>query len=220
MEYELETARSYLEQAESELRGIIISAVNGGSYDVVTRLTDLSAKVRQLIETLPSPVAAPLLATGDRDEQEPLSHAEHRSGPRSSNEDDGKAKRASKGTEDGYPRFLIRDDQLVKLGWSSSSDKEYEHRVPRSGLDAFIEYVGSLRRSRFPVTAEAIAKGIQKSDSQRILGYQVYVVAAWLKSLDLLRSEGRQGYFIPDGMNWPEAVGAAWDTLVQKSGHP
>lgn len=226
MKQELEVARSYLEGAENNLRGLIISAVTGGSYEVVARLTDLSVRLRQLIESLPehsgNPSArSPLIEISDQDQQsERLDLVRNRSASRLGVEVQIQPKRLPRGVDDAYPRFLIREDQLVKLGWSSSSKKEYEHRVPRSGLDAFTDYVGALRRSRFPVTAEAIAKGIQKSDPQRILGYQVYVVAAWLKTLDLLRSEGRQGYYLPDGIDWPEAVNSAWKTLVQKSEHP
>lgn len=215
----LQNAREHLLSAENSLKSSVIAALNTGRYDEVPRLTEVLTNLRSLVESLPpaSPQDEDVIKSDEAlvdagsavlqpTEEEP--REVERKPPRTE---------ASRRAREKYPQFFVRDDQLVKLGWSPNNAKEYEHRVPKAGVDAFAEYLASLRRSRFPITAETIAKALQKEESQRILGYQVYVVAGWLKSLKLLVPEGRQGYFLKKDVDLVAEVSKAWAKLDSSS---
>lgn len=215
----LQNAREHLLSAENSLKSSVIAALNTGRYDEVPRLTEVLTSLRALVESLPAS-SSPEEVVAESDEA--LADSESTVSPQDEEEPREVAKRpqrtdANRRAREKYPQFFIRDDQLVKLGWSPNSAKEYEHRVPKAGVDAFAEYLGSLRRSRFPITAETIAKALQKEESQRILGYQVYVVAGWLKSLKLLVPEGRQGYFLKKDVDLTAEVSKAWAKLESSS---
>lgn len=215
----LQNAREHLLSAENNLKSSVIAALNTGRYDEVPRLTEVLTNLRALVESLPSASSpdeeVPESAGASADSEAvvpPPTEEEPREVEKKPQRTDVSGRAREK-----YPQFLIRDDQLVKLGWSPNSAKEYEHRVPKVGVDAFAEYLASLRRSRFPITAETIAKALQKEESQRILGYQVYVVAGWLKSLKLLIPEGRQGYFLKKDVDLTLEVSKAWASLERSS---
>lgn len=212
MDFQLSSAVSYLEQAENELQRATIVAVQARDYRTSTRLSELSQRISE-IRSAVGVGDGKVNGSDTNDESDEFSRTQEEASAESASKrknDKGKSNSA-------YPRFLIREDQLVKLGWSSSNRREYEHRVPRESVEAFVEHVASLRKNRFPVTAESIVKALQKDDPPRILGYQVYVVAAWLKTLNFLLPEGRQGYFIADGVDLSSGVAAAWQDLRDES---
>lgn len=199
-----------LQEAEEKLRSLIVEAARGGRYDEVSAVTTISAKLHSLIQDArPGSLIEPVRAS---EPSFPLEESEKRSEP-SVPRSSPRENRAQK--TNGYPQFRIRDAQLVKLGWSAGNNQEYEHRVPREGVDAVVRYLSSLKKNRFPVTGEAIARALQKEDESQVLGYQVYVVTAWLRSLGLLRPNGRQGYHLADEKDLPEAVASVWEKLVR-----
>lgn len=197
-----------LRDAEAQLKALIIDATTHDRYDDVVAITSVSAKLRAL--------ASSVCVTGNSNtvDDRPLPSARSQNAPGAN----GRAGRpdgaVSRPPSLEYPRFRVDGDQLVKVGWSQANKQEYEHRVPREGVDAFVNYVASLRRNRFPVTSEGIAKALQKDVDSPIMGYQVYVVAAWLRSEQLLKPQGRQGYSLAEGVELRDAVSSAWEGLA------
>jgi hypothetical protein len=52
--------------------------------------------------------------------------------------------------------------------------------------------------------------------SQKLLGYQLYLCLAWLKSEGLIKQHGRRGYSINDLDTFGDRVQRAWDELETK----
>jgi hypothetical protein len=197
-----------LRDAEARLKALIIEATTHDRYDEVLAITSISAKLRAL--TSLAGASSDGTVADDKDPRSARAQAAAGTNGRA----ERRGELASEPSRIKYPRFRIDDEQLVKVGWSQANKQEYEHRVSREGVEAFVNYITSLRRNRFPVTSEGVAKALQKDADSPIMGYQVYVVAAWLRSEELLKPQGRQGYSLADGIELREAVKAAWDSLA------
>jgi len=197
-----------LHDAEARLKALIIDATTHDRYDEVLAITSVSAKLRALANSVA------LTSKGTVDDDKPSRSVRSEDAVETIAGAERGGVLASRPPRLEYPRFRIDDDQLVKVGWSQANKQEYEHRVPREGVEAFVNYIASLRRNRFPVTSEEVAKALQKDTDSPIMGYQVYVVAAWLRSEELLKPQGRQGYSLADGIDLRESVKVAWDSLT------
>jgi hypothetical protein len=98
-----------------------------------------------------------------------------------------------------YPRFLVQDDCLVKVAWSSAKSASYEHRAPIAVLRAIAKRAVMLnQRSPKPFTAEALSDISRQHDDQEVRGYQLYLCLGWLRREHLIRQHGRRGYRITD----------------------
>lgn len=96
-----------------------------------------------------------------------------------------------------YPRFLVQDDCLVKIAWSSSKSAPYEHRAPLAVLRTIVERAIALNgRNQNPFTAEALSDVGLQDDGQEVRGYQLYLCLGWLRREKLIRQYGRRGYRI------------------------
>ncbi len=113
-----------------------------------------------------------------------------------------------------YPVFQVDDDgqTLVKVGYSKSDRREYEHRSPREVLDRLTTLVTKLGAGGRRFTTEQILPPGEDQLAD-LPSYQVYLCLALLVRTGLLVRHGRQGYTVPEGADLKQAVDQAWSNL-------
>lgn len=101
------------------------------------------------------------------------------------------AERASDKSEkgDSYPRFLVSDGDLIKVGWSPKSQDEYRHRVDAGSVKRVIAMIqDAARKNRMFKVTDVSAK------ADEIPSYQIHTILAWLRNCGLVAHHGRRGY--------------------------
>ena len=117
-----------------------------------------------------------------------------------------------------FPRFHREGDHLVKVGYSKSDRRTYEHRCPRDTLGRVAAVVGDLGRGGRRFTTEQMFPSDAASDPAPLAGvpsYQVYLCLAFLIRRGLVRRHGRAGYTVEGGgaADLRAGVEAAWASL-------
>ena len=173
-------------------------AARSGDYDLLGRLTRWARTVGELVREA---------ANAEPSNPDPgVSRLEPASRP---------TRRKPRGTNSAYPKFVRRKDQLIKIGWSKKSKREYQHKSPQSVTacvcDALIRIAAASKlfstEELFPVFAP---------DDTEIPSYQAYLCLAWLRHEGLVTKEGRQGYAVPDPKNLVNsAVEPRWLALPE-----
>lgn len=200
----LQTARELVRDLELRLRELIGSAAADGRYEDVAELAELTNHVGALV-----PAAAVSSGHHGSSDAEDKTYVTVRAQRGNSARRSGPRKVTSRASN--YPFFCRQGDLLVKVGWSASAKREYEHRVPKAGVDALVKYLVGRRSNQFPVSVEAMVEALKADEDAKILGYQVYVVVAWLKREGWLAANGRHGYTLHRARGI--AVASVVDTL-------
>jgi hypothetical protein len=99
-----------------------------------------------------------------------------------------------------YPKFLREGQSLVKIGWSKSDKKPYEHRAPKRVLDVLVAALLELGQGGRRFTTDELLPLRDGKDD--IPSYQAYLTLAWLRAEHLVRQHGRQGYSLPAGIDF------------------
>jgi len=86
-----------------------------------------------------------------------------------------------------------RGDELVKIGWSKSDRKEYQHRAAHDLLVALRQALLDAGKRRKLFTMDALDRQLSSSGAP---GYQAYVWLAWIRAAGLVKQHGRQGYSV------------------------
>ena len=169
-----------LTKTESDIQELIIEAAKVGDY----RSVDMARSAAVNIKNLRTQI------------MNPASKAEIKS---SKNKTLSKRKALSrKGTRSGYPTFKVKNDTLVRIGWSKKQRREYTHKAPRLVFDKTIKAMDILAQSGAgPFLAENIIEQANSNESQSIPSYQIYVVIGLLKQTNCIKQVGRDGYDIP-----------------------
>jgi hypothetical protein len=117
--------------------------------------------------------------------------------------------------QDEYPRFARRDDELVKIGWSKADHKEYQHRAPKRALDAVVAALKRLAPMSPHFTSEDLSP-LKDPNGGIFPTYQIFVVLAFLRRLEILVQHGRKGgYTLLTHKPLDPTVHAAWQQLRQ-----
>jgi hypothetical protein len=90
--------------------------------------------------------------------------------------------------KDGYPKYCVRGDLLIKTGLSRDGRKQYEHSVPKKEFDSIISILAEFSASRKEFTVEEVQARLDCP------GYQIYTVLALLKARGILRVPRRGLY--------------------------
>ena len=204
----IQAARTLLRQSEQELRGLIEAALHEQRYGDVASIADMADGLSRLLassssyskETDPKKVddSARLAPTV------PLTK---------------KGKSGRRGTtgsrQSAYPKFGRAGDRLIKVGWSKKNKREYEHRVPRSAVDALL---GKLSTNVAPDQVFEIESVLPLVDqaNEEVPAYQVYVTMAWLREVCLVEKKGREGYVISDADAVLKGVDDHWLRLPKR----
>lgn len=107
---------------------------------------------------------------------------------------------------DVYPRFLIENEDLVKVGWSKREREEYRHRAPRAVVLQVASAIATLSGPSGTFAAGDLLP-VLLSDGASVPDYQAYLALRWFRQLGLVEQQGRTGYGVPAPDGLPVAVG-------------
>lgn len=203
----IQAARTLLRQAESSLRQLIEAALKDQRYVDVAEMAALADGLSRLVDptsTRAAPEArlASIPATS-------RSQAAATSAPKRS-----KSARKASTKRTGYPRFVREGDRLVKIGWSKKNKSEYEHRVPRSAVDAFLGKLTSAVKPGRVFEVEGLLP-VTDQAGEEVPAYQVYVTLAWLREIGVIAKKGRDGYVIEDAEATKSGAQDRWQELPE-----
>lgn len=94
-----------------------------------------------------------------------------------------------------YPMFVRAVDRLIKIGWSKKDKAVYEHRASAQAVTAVFLKLAAAARKRGYIKPEDLLP-VALEDGSDVPSYQVYLVLAWLRSLEVLVRHGNDGYKI------------------------
>lgn len=172
-----------LKRCEGELRRFAAEAAAVGDYD---RLTRVAATARQLLDLAGEWQSS---ENGDDTTHEQPSAPDTRPDSPEAPHSRGRGRAAGR----GYPRFMRRGSDLVKIGWSKAGQKEYQHRAPHSLLMALQRALLDASKARKLFRMDVLERHLATNN---VPGYQAYAWLAWLRSAGLVAQHGRQGYSV------------------------
>ncbi|MFN9371247.1 MAG: hypothetical protein ACK6D3_05110 [Planctomycetaceae bacterium] len=187
----LSKARSALEECEERLRVLLAEAAASGQYDALETITEWARTLGRLREG---------------GEKEPVSSARDDAELLVAPRVVGKRLKARQ----AYPRFTRSRNELVKIGWSKKDKKEYVHRAPWGVVELLCQRLNDWDSKEF--TSDDILP-LVAVDGVEVPSYQVYLCLAWLRELGLITKEGRQGYFVPRGVDVTVECAKVWKIL-------
>lgn len=120
-------------------------------------------------------------------------------------------------SETTYPQFYRDGQQLVKIGYSKSERRTYEHRSPRAVLDRLRVLVMELGKSGAKFTTEQLTPPLELR-MKDVPSYQVYLCLAFMIRRGLVVRHGRSGYTIVGGheQELPAGIEKAWGRLAAR----
>ena len=171
---------------EEELRKLAAEAAAEGDYDTLARLGNTARTISEIGREWRTPLAQ------DNAESDATPVTREAAAP-----PPGGAVRTRLGRgaarHGTYPRFVRRGDELVKIGWSKSDRKEYQHRAAHDLLVALRQALLDAGKRRKLFTMDALDRQLSSSGAP---GYQAYVWLAWIRAAGLVKQHGRQGYSV------------------------
>jgi hypothetical protein len=205
---ELEVAVEILGESLSQVRRLIEGAVAANRYSALGRLGEIAEGLTTLRHGSLNLERAPL-RDGDinagrfvADDAAPIVRITA-DVPRQRVQ-----RRASR--DASYPRFERQEERLVKIGWSKRDGAEYEHRAPRTAVDAVASTL--LSRHAGPFTMDEVLP-LRDAEEVDVPSYQAYMVIAWLRQLHAVERIGNDGYVARHDELTAAAIEAAWRSL-------
>jgi hypothetical protein len=192
-------ATQLLRQTEEKLRVLVSEAANSGDYSSVLTLAAWARTVNEL--TNPT-------SRVERPERQSAAKARKISMP--------SPRTLSSHNRNGYPRFLRRGNELVRVAWSKREKKEYRHKVPYSILKLLTNAMADKGRDGRVFSTEEILPLHESNDAGPVPNYQAYVGISLMKQTGLIDQHGRQGYSIPQIAEFGNAVEAIWTKLPEE----
>ena len=116
----------------------------------------------------------------------------------------------------GYPKFVRRGDNLVKIGWSKREKAEYKHRVPWTTAQQIINAIAKVGPDGIVFTSEDFLALAFKEEEGDIPTYQAYLIMTWLLQCGLAIRHGRQGYTLVDAAGLSSSLESVWKGLSQE----
>jgi len=193
----IEKIEAVLTKAENELQEVIVEAAKAGDYRGVDAGRAAAVEICNLKARILKPSSK-----GELKSESNVSRTKKRVG----------TKRHVRGK---YPKFEIKNDTLVRIGWSKKERREYTHKVTKRVFYEAVEVMGRLAKGGAgPFTAEQIIEHINSMESETIPSYQVYVVLGLLRQTNCIKQVGREGYDIPPEL--VEKAGCKWSELSNR----
>jgi hypothetical protein len=207
----LNSAQNAIISAETSIRSLVADAAKSGDYDEIVALTELAKAIADITLTFrPGSKAVFSSSTPLPTKQTSASH----SGPKRSGGEKTQAKRAAKKT---YPNFIVLDGELVKIGWSKSAKKEYQHKAPRNVLFIVAEAIKVQLLDDGSLRAPHEFLPLMTPNGETIPDYQSYLCLAWLREIGIVERRGRHGYCVPDPTSIEEKIEQSWNELINSS---
>ena len=123
-------------------------------------------------------------------------------------------KNATGAPSGSYPWFAKDGDRLVKVGWSGKGRQEYEHRTHRKVLWVFAGVVRNRRDATDCFTMEDVLPLVY-AGGKEIPSYQAYLALAWLRSVEAITKDGRDGYRADLLKLSDESLNSLWESLPE-----
>lgn len=114
----------------------------------------------------------------------------------------------SKKRKEDYPKYLVRNESLVKIGLGRDRRTEYEQVVPKSEFDKILDRLNALID-----TEEFTAEDVQQELECPM--YQTYIVLALLREMELLELPRRGVYSFPSAETFTSNAHSIWSQLQQ-----
>jgi hypothetical protein len=205
----VEKAKAVLSAAETSLREVLAGAAREGEYAALQYLTSCATALSKLLLDIDRLAGTP-------EQQTTVNGSVPILTPRLAAEPtiDRKAQSPKQKAVAKYPKFLRRGDSLIKIGWSKKSKQEYLHKAPRYVLSLVAKSLSELARGGKLVNANDVTTLSDPATETEVPGYQVYLCLAWLRDVELIEQEGRQGYRIVEPENLQQLVDRRWENLV------
>ena len=183
-----------LEACEQTIRSLIATAAQAGDYSSVDRGREVAIQIHGLRQK----------------ESGGSCSVPRTAAPRvTSSPDTSKSKRKRTAKVSGYPRFEVRENSLIRYGWSKKEKREYSHKVPKEAFDHILEVMSELGATDpGPHMAEAIIERANGGVDEPIPNYQVYAILGFLKNEDNIEQRGREGYLVPS--DFRKKAHASW----------
>lgn len=113
----------------------------------------------------------------------------------------------------GYPKFIRRGDELVRVAWSRRDKKEYQHKTPYITIKTLAAAILNAGKDGRLFTTEDVLPIRDVDDGSAIPNYQAYVGMAWLKNTGLIDQHGRKGYSVPKPEELLPTMESTWQSL-------
>lgn len=196
MDDRIEQIKNVLIKAERELQEVIAESARDGDYRSVDIARIGAANLRELSTHISEPN---------------LNRKNNKSVQKTGAKVKTK-KRKKTSAKKQYPKFELRKDSLVKIGWSKKQRREYTHKVPATVFDHVVKTMIDMAKGGVgPFLAEDIIEKLNGQLSEIIPSYQVYIVIGLLKQSNCIKQIGREGYHIP--VNFFDKANEAWTKL-------
>lgn len=189
-------AAALLTRAETDLRALVGAAANAGEYENVAGLTDIARRVGLLIKNITN-----------NDDSVPAGNSVSPSTPQS------KTPQAPRRLV--FPRFVVAEDKLVKIGWSKKEKSTYEHKAAKQDVELICDSL-SNRAGKSPFRMEEMLP-IVMTDGSTVPSYQAYLTLAWLRDLGLVEKAGNNGYRWSKDPTDVNPFEMAWQATISKS---
>ncbi|MCK4795529.1 MAG: hypothetical protein KAV87_67990 [Desulfobacteraceae bacterium] len=172
-----------LNKTESDIQKVIIEAAQAGDY----RSVDMARAAAVNIKNIRTQIS------------NPASKAEIR--PAKSVARIEKKASTKKRKKSDYPKFKVKNETLIRIGWSRKQRREYTHKAPRFVFEQTVKAMTALSQSGAgPFLAENIIEQANSNESEAIPSYQIYVIIGLLKQTNCIKQVGRDGYIIPQDL--------------------
>lgn len=220
----IQAAQNVIRDAEAALRDLISKALSEQRYGDVKQIADLADRVSQLLSSngihlsvaaAPSRAIETSATEGGAIARPPPAESRKIGAPPKRHKAAAKTNRRTRAMS-GYPKFVRDEDRLVKIGWSKKNSREYEHRVPREAVLAFLHHLDGNVDEAKVFDIEGLLP-VQDDAGEDIPGYQIYVVIAWLREAGVIEKKGRDGYVIRDKSVLSGELNDLWESLRARS---
>jgi hypothetical protein len=192
-------ASEIISDAERRIQELVRHALQQRDYEAVQRLSAIARSIAE-VGAVEVPDAAPLMQTTQR---VPAQRSP-------------KVSPTVATTGSHLPRFFKDGSEanLVKLGYSKSDRRTYEHRSPRDVLDRLVGLIVEIGTQGRRFTTDQILPAAETRLAD-VPSYQVYLCLAFLVQRGIVRKIGRLGYVIDESVenDVATAVHSAWEAL-------
>ena len=189
---------------EAQLGDLMQEAAKLRQYDQIPAIADMAKALAELRSKFSND-----LSSGQdsfRSQETPLRASSHKEADQST-------------SELGYPRFEREEDRLIKVGWSSSNNRAYEHRVTRDIVEEICRHIASRGQGKKPFKMDKLFP-LKLDNGDLIPTYQAYLVLKWLLGNDVVERRGNDGYVVVDRSFGEETISQIWKKTPLRSAHP
>lgn len=189
----IQDAHTLIGDLQASLQRLLERAVGDGAYGEIAEIAGLADAITKL--------------TGDKRPAVPRNSLEPQ--PEVAVPISTKSPTRRRSGREEYPRFERDGDKLVKIGWSKRDGRAYEHRAPREVVDLVTAALSKIK-SREVFNMDRVFP-LNDNSGNEVPSYQVYLVVAWLRTLDVVRRRGKEGYTVNGAALEVSKLQRLWD---------